>query len=254
MSSAGRGRNETGLKARRILITGAGSGIGRALAELAISSGADLTLIDVSADALADVASKGDCVPITMDVADPEAWARLPDPESAWDFVALNAGIMTAPPDAPPTESDLRTMEFRRYERVLRVNVDGVVHGVRRVLPDLAEGGAIVVTASAAGLVGYAPDIAYSMSKHAVVGLVRGLAPLLDRKKKQQRVCAICPGGVRTGIVPAAFQGMRMMEPSVIAQEILDLWLDGGNGEVRVKMRPDLPAQRIDEPELPPWW
>lgn len=45
-----------------------------------------------------------------------------------------------------------------------------------------------------------------------------------------------------------------MMEPSVIAEEILDLWRHGENGEVRVKMRPELPAQRIDEPTLPPWW
>lgn len=237
-----------------MLITGAGSGIGRALAELAIASGAEATLIDVHADALADVAEAGSCVAYAMDVADPEAWARLLRPEGAWSFVALNAGVMTGPPEAPPAESNLVTMDLRRYERVMRVNVDGVVLGVRRVLRDLADGGAIVATASAAGLVGYAPDVAYSMSKHAVVGLVRGLAPLLDGMQKQQRACAICPGGVRTGIVPAALQGMRMMEPSVIAQEIVDLWLHGGNGEVRVKMRRDLPAQRIDEPELPPWW
>ena len=89
----------------------------------------------------------------------------------------------------------------------------------------------------------YGADVPYSMSKHAVVGLVRGLAPLLDRRKQQQRACAICPGGVRTGIVPAAFQGMPMMEPSIIAQEILDLWREGENGEVRVKMRPELTAQ-----------
>ena len=45
-----------------------------------------------------------------------------------------------------------------------------------------------------------------------------------------------------------------MMDPSVIAHEIASLWLDGGNGDVMVKMRPELPALRIDEPELPPWW
>ena len=62
----------------------------------------------------------------------------------------------------------------------MSVNVDGVVLGARSVVPALAEGGAIVATASAAGLVGYPGDIPYSMTKHAVVGLVRGLAPLLD--------------------------------------------------------------------------
>lgn len=254
MGSAGREMSDKWLERRRVLITGAGSGIGRALAERAISAGCEATLVDVNAAALAEVASVGDCIPHAMDVADPEAWAGLPRADPGWDFVALNAGVMTAPPDAPREESDLVTMDIRNYHRVMRVNVDGVVHGVRCVVPDLADGGAIVATASAAGLVGYAPDVAYSMSKHAVVGLVRGVAPLLKRMQQGQRVCAICPGGVRTGIVPAAFQGMPMMEPAVIAQEILDLWREGENGEVRVKMRPEVPAQRVDEPELPPWW
>jgi NAD(P)-dependent dehydrogenase (short-subunit alcohol dehydrogenase family) len=246
--------NDAWLRRRRVLITGAGSGIGRALAERVIFAGSDATLIDLNAEALAAVATLCDCVSHAMDVADPDAWTRLPRPEQSWDFVALNAGVMTAPPDAPREALDIVQMDLRSYHRVMRVNVDGVVHGVRCVVPGLADGGAVVATASAAGLVGYAPDVAYGMSKHAVVGLVRGLAPSLDRKQQGQRVCAICPGGVRTGIVPAAFQGMPMMEPSVIAQEILDLWREGENGEVRIKMRVELPAQRIDEPELPPWW
>lgn len=246
--------SEGRLARRHVLITGAGSGIGRALAEATISAGAHATLIDLNGDSIADLASKEGCEAHTLDVGDPDAWAALPEPEAGWDFVALNAGVMTAPPDAPPGSADLLTLELRRYHQVMRVNVDGVVHGVRRVVPGLAEGGAIVATASAAGLVGYAPDVAYSMTKHAVVGLVRGLAPALARRGQGQRICAICPGGVRTGIVPAAFQDMPMMEPPVIAREIVDLWLAGENGEVRVKMRPELPGLRIEEPELPPWW
>lgn len=244
---------EAGPALRCVLITGAGSGIGRALAVSALSGGADVTLIDVNADSIVGMASSGGR-PHAMDVADPVAWTKIPRPERGWDLVALNAGVMTAPPDAPREESDFLSMDLRRYHQIMRVNVDGVVHGARRVVPDLAEGGAIVVTASAAGVVGYAPDVAYSMTKHAVVGLVRSLSPILDRMQKRARVCAICPGGVRTALVPASFEGVSMMEPSVIAEEILDLWRHGENGEVRVKMRPELPAQRIDEPTLPPWW
>ena len=59
---------------------------------------------------------------------------------------------------------------------------------------------------------------------------------------------------MRTGIVPVAFQGMPMMEPELIASEIVALWVHGENGDVKVKMKPDVPARRIDEPELPPWW
>lgn len=242
------------LEHRRVLITGAGSGIGRALAETVIAAGARATLVDVNADSLGDLSARQECLSHVMDVSDPAAWADLPVPDSGWDLVALNAGIMTAPPDAPAEKSNLLTMDLHQYERVLRVNVDGVVHGVRRVLPDLVDGGAIVVTASAAGLVGFARDVAYSMSKHAVVGLVRGLALLLDRRKRGQRACAICPGGVRTGIVPAAFEEYPMMEPAVIAGEIVALWRDGRNGDVKAKMRPEVPAQSIPEPELPAWW
>lgn len=242
------------LEHRHVLITGAGSGIGRALAEMAMTAGARATLVDVSSESLHALSPVGECVLRAMDVSDPDGWARLQAPESGWDFVALNAGIMTSPPEAPARESALLTMDLRRYERVFRVNVDGVVHGVRRVVPHLADGGAIVATASAAGLVGFGQDVAYSMSKHAVVGLVRGLAQILARRQRGQRACAICPGGVRTGIVPSAFQGVPMMEPSVIAREIVALWLEGRNGDVKAKMRAELPALSIPEPELPAWW
>jgi len=245
---------EASLEQRRVLITGAGSGIGRALAECAISAGADVTAIDVDGDALAALPERGGGATCRMDVADPDAWEKLPSPKGGWELVALNAGIMTAPPDAGPEASDLLAMSLRSYHQVMGVNVDGVVFGVRRVLPELAPGGAIVVTASAAGVVGYAQDVTYAMTKHAVVGLVRSLARVLAPARERRRICAICPGGVRTGIVPAAFQGIPMMAPEVIAGEIVDLWHHGKNGEVRVKMRAEIPAQRIDEPELPPWW
>ena len=246
--------DETRLRDRRVLITGAASGIGRALAEGAMQAGAHVTLLDRNADALADVASRGRCTTHAIDVGDPDAWARLPHAEEPWDFVALNAGVMTAPPDAPPQASNLLTMDLSDYQRVMRVNVDGAVHGLRRLLPELADGGAIVVTASATGVVGFPADIPYAMSKHALVGLVRSLAPRLAKKRQGQRICAICPGGVRTNIMPQHFRDLKAMEPGVIADEIASLWLDGDNGEVRVKMRPELEGLRIDEPELPQWW
>ena len=111
----------------------------------------------------------------------------------------------------------------------------------------------VLITGAASGI-GRELAALYSMTKHAVVGLVRGLAQRLAREKRGRRACAICPGGVQTAIVPGAFQGMKMMAPSVIAREIASLWLEGLNGDVMAKMRAELPAQRIDEPELPPWW
>lgn len=240
------------LEGRKVLITGAGSGIGRALAASALSAGADVTGIDLDAASLRDGVEAG-CAAQVMDVADPEAWDTLPRTASGWSLVALNAGIMTAPPEAPPEESDLLTMDLRRYRRIMSVNVDGVVLGVRRLLPELAAGGAIVVTASAAGLVGFGQDVPYAMTKHAVVGLVRSVAQQIGDRPGKPRICAVCPGGVRTAIVPSAFRETPMMDPSVIGEEILDLWRHGENGEVRVKMRPELPGQHVDEPKLPAW-
>ena len=67
------------------------------------------------------------------------------------------------------------------YRRIVSVNVDGVFYGVRAVVPSIEArgGGAIVATASLAGLISYSPDPVYAMTKHAVVGLVRALAPQL---------------------------------------------------------------------------
>ena len=80
------------LRGRRVLITGAASGIGRELATLSIDSGAETTLIDLDAGGLAELDRVGPCDRVAMDVSDPAAWSALPEPVSAWDFVALNAG------------------------------------------------------------------------------------------------------------------------------------------------------------------
>jgi len=245
----------TSLSGKQILITGAASGIGRALAERAASEGAALTLVDVDAAALEAVASATGASAHAMSVADPEAWQALPAPEGAtgWDFVALNAGVMSAPPDAGPEAADVATLERERYRRILGVNVDGVFFGLQKTLPALAPGGAIVATASVAGLVGYPLDAVYSLTKHAVVGLVRAAALRLAADPRAPRLCAICPGGVATAIVPDYAKAIPMMPPAQIADEIVDLWLHGENGEIRAKIQPDVPAERVPEPKLAGW-
>ena len=83
----------------------------------------------------------------------------------------------------------------------MRPNVDGVVFGVRAVVPSMARrgGGAIVATASLAGLIAYSPDPIYALTKHAVVGLVRALGPQLA--EKGITINAVCPGLVDTPLV-----------------------------------------------------
>lgn len=238
---------------RNVLITGAAGGIGRALADVAIRAGANVTLADLDLAPLSAYVDSARARTAVLNVADEAAWGTLPIPDDGWDFVALNAGVMSAPPEASPEESDILSLPPERYRRIVDVNVHGIVFGMQSTLPALSETGAIVATASAAGLVGYGLDPAYSMTKHAVVGLVRAIASRLQTTKKAQRVCAICPGGVQTAIVPTYARAIPMMDPRVIAEEIADLWIAGENGEIRARIRADLPAQRIDEPTLVGW-
>ena len=241
------------LRDKNVLITGAAGGIGRALAEVAIEAGAKVMLTDLDLAPLEGYAHAARAEAAALNVADEAAWKALPIPDNGWDFVALNAGVTSALPEAGPEESDILTLPLDRYRRIVNVNMDGVVFGMRSALPALKDGGAIVATASAAGLVGYGLDPAYSMTKHAVVGLVRAVAAQLERQKTGQRVCAICPGGTQTALVPTYARAIPMMKPRVIAEEIADLWIGGENGEIRARTQTDLPAQRIDEPQLEGW-
>lgn len=241
------------LRDKDVLITGAASGIGRALAGAAADAGARVTLVDVDADALTELARDLGVEAVTMSVADEGAWKSLATPDGGWDYVALNAGVMSAPRDAPAEASDFLRITDAQYRRIVGVNLDGVALGLRATLPGLAETGAIVATASVAGLMGFGADPAYSMTKHAVVGLVRSLAAQLTIQERPQRICAICPGGVQTNIVPDFMAGTMdgvMMDPAVIAAEIVSLWISGENGEIRAKVLADQPAERIHEPTV----
>lgn len=243
------------LRDKNVLITGAASGIGRALAVAALEAGARVTLVDIDEGTLAEVAAGADATVIAMSVADEAAWKALPTPEGGWDYVALNAGVMSAPRDAPAEASDFTVITDAQYRRIVGVNLDGVAFGVRTTLPRLSDTGAIVATASIAGLFGFAADPAYSMTKHGVIGLVRAVAAQLAMQGRPQRLCAICPGGVQTNIVPdfmadSMEQSGTMMGPEVIATEIASLWTSGQNGEVRAKVLADQPAERVGEPTI----
>src|SRR5256885_17054938 len=85
--------------------------------------------------------------------------------------------------------------------RIMGPNVDGVVFGARALVPSMAArgGGAIVATASLAGLIAFSPDPIYTLTKHAVVGLVRALAPQLEPPGIPPN--AVCPGLTDTPLV-----------------------------------------------------
>ena len=105
-----------------------------------------------------------------FDVGDSAAWRAL---EGAYDAAFLNAGVITG-------ESSIADLTDEQYGRAVRANMDGVVFGVRELAARLMpNGGSIVATASLAGLTATPMDPIYALTKHAVVGFVRSVAPQL---------------------------------------------------------------------------
>jgi NAD(P)-dependent dehydrogenase (short-subunit alcohol dehydrogenase family) len=197
------------LRGRHVLVTGAASGLGRAIAEAMADVGADLTLVDTDADALGVVAVSlkgrgGTVVPAVCDISDAAAVASTVRDAatrfSSLDVVFANAGIPgERRPDGPA--SVIEQVRHEDWDRVLAVNLNGVLHTVQAAASVMRPQGSgrIVVTASTAGLradpmVGYG----YIASKAAVVNLVRQAA--LDLAPHNVRVNAIAPGPFRTNI------------------------------------------------------
>ncbi|MGI9146494.1 MAG: glucose 1-dehydrogenase [Chloroflexota bacterium] len=197
------------------LVTGAGSGIGRASALAFARAGARVVVADVDAAGGADTVRQIDAGAsvearfVRADVSNETQVEALIDAcvgaFGRIDYAHNNAGI-----GAPP--APMHETERRSFERVLSVNVLGVwlclKHEARVMLP--RGGGAIVNTASLAGLIGFPMNVAYSASKHAVVGMTRTAA--LEYAKSGIRVNAVCPAFVRTPMVDGlvATGGPRM--------------------------------------------
>ncbi|MEU8245971.1 SDR family oxidoreductase [Nonomuraea sp. NPDC048916] len=182
------------------LITGAASGIGAAVARRLSAGGARCVLVDRDGEGAERLAKELGGVSLAADVsaeeASREAVALAEETYGRLDLVHLNAGISSG--------VDFDAFDVAQYHKAVGVNVDGVVFGVAAALPLLRRsgGGAIVVTASLAGLVGYDGDPIYTMTKHAVVGLVRALATPLARDGV--RIGAVCPGFTDTPLVAGA--------------------------------------------------
>jgi NAD(P)-dependent dehydrogenase (short-subunit alcohol dehydrogenase family) len=123
-----------------------------------------------------------------------------------------------------------------RYRRAMRANIDGVVFGTRELAARLMpNGGSIVATASLAGLTSTPMDPIYSLTKHAVVGFVRSVAPQLTARGI--RINALCPGFTDTPIVPQEVRGAlpaTLMEPSFVAEAALEALHSERSGEAWV--------------------
>jgi len=185
------------LDQRVAVITGAGSGIGRAMALRFASEGARIMAADVNGEAAARTADEvraagGEAEPFTANVVEPEQVramvAAAKERFGRVDILCNNAGIgsTTSVVDQDPDE----------WDRVMAVNIKSVFLGCKYAVPLMLEqgGGVIINTASVAGMVGIVQRAAYSASKGAVIALTRQVA--VDYVEHGIRVNCICPGTV----------------------------------------------------------
>jgi NAD(P)-dependent dehydrogenase (short-subunit alcohol dehydrogenase family) len=189
------------------VITGAASGIGRALADRCAREGMRVVLADVEAPALARAEAQlreagADVLAVLTDVsqaADVEALAqRTLDAYGAVHLLCNNAGVSAGSTAWESTVND--------WQWVIGVNLWGVLHGLRVFVPIMLEQDAeshIVNTASVAGLISYAPDAPYHLTKHAIVALSEKLYYDLAWRGARVQVSVLCPGLVNTQIMDA---------------------------------------------------
>jgi meso-butanediol dehydrogenase/(S,S)-butanediol dehydrogenase/diacetyl reductase len=180
---------------RVAVVTGAASGIGRAAVEHFNDVGTRVVAVDLDEAQLAEVEAEG-VTACVGDVSLPETNARMVaaaiDRFGGLDVLVLNAGL--------PSTGSIADLPLEDFERVLDVNLRGVILGVRAALPALAESSspAIVVTASVSGLGGDPGMWAYNTAKGGVVNFVRSAA--IEFASRGIRVNAVCPGPIRTGM------------------------------------------------------
>jgi NAD(P)-dependent dehydrogenase (short-subunit alcohol dehydrogenase family) len=202
------------------LITGAASGFGRALTETLRGRGAQVVACDVDEEGGAEVAEATGALFVPCDVSSLEqnvaAVAIAVEEYGGLDMAFLNAGIALGTQLGDDFDPEA-------YRRAMGVNIDGVVFGVNAALPALKAGGggAIVATASLAGLTPVPMDPVYAANKHAVVGLVRSLGPALAAEGV--RINAVCPGFAETAIIAPIRELLESQGlPIIPVQEVID--------------------------------
>jgi len=222
-------------------VTGAGSGIGRALARELASRGAHLALADIDDEGLAETVAlcEGGGVKVTathLDVAERaavEAWAdQVVEEHGRVHLVINNAGVALA--------ATVESMSYEDFEWLMGINFWGVVYGTKAFLPHLkaADQGHIVNLSSVFGLVSIPSQSAYNAAKFAVRGFTDALRMELEIEGSSVSVTTVHPGGIKTNIArnarvddsitamagesdPDAFDRMALTTPEKAAREIL---------------------------------
>jgi len=201
--------NTENLSGRRVLVTGAGSGIGRATALECARRGADLIICDVDEAGLAETEREARAtLSRRVDVADREQMRAFADEVGAVDLLVNNAGIGVA--------GDFVDTPLEEWDRVVGINLIGVVHGCHFFVPKMIERGAGGHVVNVSSMAGYqmSPGLsAYCATKFAVLGLSETL-----REELHQHgigVTAICPGIINTPITRSTAGHGRAADPEL---------------------------------------
>ncbi|WP_157973652.1 SDR family NAD(P)-dependent oxidoreductase [Tropicimonas sp. IMCC34043] len=175
------------LHGRTALVTGAAGGIGRAICAALSAQGVTV----YASDRTLPEAQSG-CIPLVLDVTDPEDWAaamaRISQEAGKLDVVVNNAGIYA------PASLEAETAEG--FDRIMKINQFGTFWGMKAALPLLSEGASIVNLSSIGGMVGYGGTFGYAGAKWSVRGMTRSAARELAPRKI--RVNTVCPGVIDT--------------------------------------------------------
>ncbi|MDT8857953.1 SDR family oxidoreductase [Paracoccaceae bacterium Fryx2] len=184
------------MTARRTLVTGGGSGIGRAIARAFAQAGDHVTITGRRIEPLQETAVGHDMACRLADVTDEAQVAALFD--TPFDVVVANAGEGTA--------ARLGDTTLEMWSQTLAVTLTGVFLTFRAALPGMGPGGRLIAIGSTASLKGGANVAAYTAAKHGVLGLVRSVA--LEVAKKGITCNAVCPGFVATPMADRAAEGL----------------------------------------------